>query len=92
MKENSEFKPAELRLKIDLVSYPAQAEGLVNMDDHLKRKERARWDTDDLSVNTCSAIWNLSCKLLRRMTQKNINVQLFYIVLNHRIYIFFRSI
>ena len=31
-KENSEFKPVKLRLKkIDLVSYPAQAEGLVNM-------------------------------------------------------------
>ena len=27
-KENSEFKPAKLRLKIDLVSYPARAEGL----------------------------------------------------------------
>ena len=31
-KENSEFKPVKLRLKIDLVSYPARAEGLVNMD------------------------------------------------------------
>ena len=31
-KENSEFKPVKLRLKIDLVSYLAQAEGLVNMD------------------------------------------------------------
>ena len=30
-KENSEFKPVKLRLKIDLVSYPAQAEGLVNI-------------------------------------------------------------
>ena len=30
--ENSEFKPVKLRLKIDLVSYPARAEGLVNMD------------------------------------------------------------
>ena len=29
-KENSEFKPVILRLKIDLVSYPALAEGLVN--------------------------------------------------------------
>ena len=27
-KENSEFKPVKLRLKIDLVSYPARAEGL----------------------------------------------------------------
>ena len=30
-KENSEFKPVKLRLKIDLMSYPARAEGLVNM-------------------------------------------------------------
>ena len=30
-KENSEFKPVKLRLKIDLVSYPSRAEGLVNM-------------------------------------------------------------
>ena len=29
-KENSEFKPVKLRLKVDLVSYPAQAERLVN--------------------------------------------------------------
>ena len=29
-KENSELKPVKLRLKIDLVSYPARAEGLVN--------------------------------------------------------------
>ena len=32
-KENSEFKPVKLRLKIDLMSYPAWAEGLVNMID-----------------------------------------------------------
>ena len=30
-KENSEFKPVKLRLRIDLVSYPARAEGLLNM-------------------------------------------------------------
>ena len=30
-KENSDFKPIKLRLKIDLVSYPARPEGLVNM-------------------------------------------------------------
>ena len=29
---SSEFKPVKLCLKIDLVSYPARAEGLVNMD------------------------------------------------------------
>ena len=30
-KDNSEFKPVKLRLKIDLVLYPARAEGSVNM-------------------------------------------------------------
>ena len=30
-KENSEFKPVKLRFKIDLMSYPARVEGLVNM-------------------------------------------------------------
>ena len=29
-KENSEFKPIKLHLKIDLVSRPANAEGLIN--------------------------------------------------------------
>ena len=33
-KENSEFKPVKLRLKIHLVSYPARAEGLVNRITH----------------------------------------------------------
>ena len=31
-KENSEFKPVKLRLKIDLVSYPARVEGLGKYD------------------------------------------------------------
>ena len=35
-KENSEFKPVKLPLKIDLVSYPAQVAWLVNMDWHDK--------------------------------------------------------
>ena len=30
-KENSELKPVKPRLKTDLVSYPAPAEGLINM-------------------------------------------------------------
>ena len=30
-KENSEFKPLNLRFKIDLVSYPARMEGWVNI-------------------------------------------------------------
>ena len=31
-KENCEFKPVKLRLKIDLVSYPARSEGLGKYD------------------------------------------------------------
>ena len=34
-KENSEFKPVKLRLKIDLVSYPARAEGLGKQEFYL---------------------------------------------------------
>ena len=34
-KENSEFKPIKLRLKIDLVPYPARAEGLGKYDKHM---------------------------------------------------------
>ena len=30
-KENSEFKPVKVRLKINLVPYTARAEGLVNI-------------------------------------------------------------
>ena len=36
---NSEFRPVKLRLKIDLVSYPARAEGLVNMNTFVKTFE-----------------------------------------------------
>ena len=44
-KENSEFKPVELRLKIELVSYPARAEGLgkydkLHLENHKKTLER----------------------------------------------------
>ena len=35
LQENSEFKPVKLRLKIDLVSYPVRAEGLVNRIIHI---------------------------------------------------------
>ena len=35
-KENSEFKPVKLCIKIDLVSYPASAEELVNMGSRKK--------------------------------------------------------
>ena len=34
-KENSDLKPVKLRLKNDLVSYPARAEGLVNMHSNI---------------------------------------------------------
>ena len=39
-KENSEFKPIKLHLKIDLVSYPAQVEGFVNMVTRYKIKKK----------------------------------------------------
>ena len=35
----SEFKPVKLRIKIDLVSYPARVEGLVIMG-----REESPWD------------------------------------------------
>ena len=35
----SEFKPVKLRLKIDLVSYPARAEGLENMITSAKKTD-----------------------------------------------------
>ncbi len=37
-KENSEFKPVQLRLKIDLVSYPARAEGSGKGEDVLQKR------------------------------------------------------
>ena len=43
MKENSELKPVKLRLKIDLVSYPAQAEGLVNMINYIFSSIGSKW-------------------------------------------------
>ena len=39
-KENSELKPVKLGLKIDPVSYPARAEGLVNMIEEDGEKEK----------------------------------------------------
>ena len=36
-KENSELKPVKLRIKIDLVSYPARAEGVGKYDKNKKR-------------------------------------------------------
>ena len=41
-KENSEFKLVKLRLKTDLVSYPAQVEELVNMNRGRINGERER--------------------------------------------------
>ena len=45
-KEDSEFKPVKLRLKIDLVSYPARVEGLVNRINQKLQKSQdfiGRW-------------------------------------------------
>ena len=37
---NSEFKPVKLRYKIDLVSYPARAVGVVNMMKYIIKQIR----------------------------------------------------
>ena len=51
-KENSEFKPVKLRLEIDLVSYPARAEGLVNIYKHYQQDDEwARWIPVDVPDN-----------------------------------------
>ena len=49
-KENSEFKPFKLRLKIDFVSYLARVKGLVNrIIFHNKRPDRKwGWNMDDV--------------------------------------------
>ena len=41
--KNSEFKPVKRCLKIDPVSYPARAEGLVNMNKATSLKEKEIW-------------------------------------------------
>ena len=69
-KENSEFKPVKLRLKNDLVSYPAWAEGLVNMDTTIykqrnitqtdireKNKKRLKWHVNPSRVILCPEVW-----------------------------------
>ena len=51
---DTEFKPVKLRLKIDLVSYPVRAEGLVNMDTALlntqQYKVRIKWSNPGKGV------------------------------------------
>ena len=44
-KEKSEFKPVKLRLKIDLVSYPARADGV------------GKYGVLNLSRDTVSVFW-----------------------------------
>ena len=77
-KENSEFKPVKLCLKIDLVSYPAWAEGLVNMITIIlsKRwKNYELWSWCVLFVRTCgilvhhSSVINSSKKIVACSTQ-----------------------
>ena len=43
-KENFEFKPVKLHLKIDLVPYPARAEGLGKYD-KTKPNQTKLWNT-----------------------------------------------
>ena len=48
-KENSELKPVKLRLEIDLVSYPARTEWLVNMIGYsIKKKKKTKFKSWDL--------------------------------------------
>ena len=47
-KENSEFKPVKVHLKIDVVSYPARAEGLVIMNKGVLRLPQSSSITGNL--------------------------------------------
>ena len=49
-RENSEFKPVKLCLKIDLVSYPARAEGLVNIIMISQNTQKSLRDLKKLAV------------------------------------------
>ena len=55
-KENSEFKPVKLRLKIDLVSYPARAEGLVNSTNELSGQDTKQSNDKNLVI---LGIWGM---------------------------------
>ena len=56
MKENSEFKPVKLRLKIDLMSYPARAEGLGKYDKGVATKDRQLQNHGPSQVKTKNKI------------------------------------
>ena len=55
-KENSEFKPVKLRLKIDLVSHPVYAEELVN------RNKKARETAETTFSAYCQGV-NTNCQV-----------------------------
>ena len=64
-KEYSEFKPVKLCLKIDLVSYPAQAEGLVNMTG---KHDSDKWWEKVGEICASSATWWFSVKVENILT------------------------
>ena len=83
-KENSKFKPVKLRLKIDLVSYPARAEGLGKQDSNnilnfqestsiLNASTKKVWKPIEGTSYTCNPHQNI-CKhmyiLAKSMTKK----------------------
>ena len=68
-KENSEFKPLKLRLIIDLVSYPARAEGLVD----IYFTAPAKWPKPTIGFKytldlvhhiNVTLLWNSDCHLV----------------------------
>ena len=52
--ENSDFKPVKLRLKFDLVSYPARAEGLGKYGEHydweISIKNKEQYETGNKGI------------------------------------------
>ena len=77
-KENSEYKPVKLRLKIDLVSYPARAEGLVNMDrkktqkiSNRRWKERQRRKMEIKKKGKRKKAWREKEKTIERQKDKS---------------------
>ena len=71
--ENSEFKPVKLRLKIDLVSYPARAEGLVNMDITIfKSKKNSALSAGAVENTDCISAGNISSTSVLDITLNNL--------------------
>ena len=61
-KENCEFKPVKIRLKIDLVSYPAKAEVLVNMVRNKTTLIFKLHTYDKLNCLESTVLYSIACK------------------------------